>query len=321
MTQYLFDTANINVKPLKRDIKMVSIRGQDQHLSVLSNKTHKKAKLEIFCPICHLKLESDDCWVNMHIDKCLKKQVDVYNEVSSSSFGVVPHKSISGLFLLHEFVTEKEEIELLKLIENDSKTPWMHSSFNGHCMNKTFGVKTQFGLPGEERLVRKNCEAMGEYDIPDYFRNIIDRFETIVNDMNIPSLGGKSFKVNECNINSYSKSAGHYLRPHYDDRALSGPILINLSLLGHCSMTYTKAATGETTAVSLPRRCLQIVSGNSRWNYLHEIKAEDIHDSNRISVTWRQSGGKKDVRPLSGRDRSTYVNDNLEFEKQALDND
>jgi alkylated DNA repair dioxygenase AlkB len=275
---------------------------------------HKKSKItlsaavtrEHYCPVCNLKLENDNIWINMHIDACLKRSDEkAYNKQFSDSCRtstLISHKSIPGLFLLYDFINENEEQLLLTKIAEDIKSPWKHSSFNGHCLSKTYGVKTQFGLPGEERLVRKHIEELGEYDVPDFFTSIINRFEALVNDMNIPNLGGKSFRVNECNINSYSKSAAHYLRPHYDDRALSGPILINLSLVGQCNMTYTKASTLESTSVHLPPRCLQIVSGEARWNYLHGIKAEDIIDEQRISITWRQSGGKKEVKSISATD-------------------
>ena len=33
---------------------------------------------------------------------------------------------------------------------------------------------------------------------------------------------------------------GHYLTPHYDDRHLSGPVLMNLSLAGTSRMVYSK---------------------------------------------------------------------------------
>ena len=274
--------------------------------SIVADKVFR----EQYCPVCNLKLENDNIWMNMHIDICLKRSeenVNKLNSYSNAKSSMISHTCIPGLYLLYDFISESEEKSLLAQIAEDSKNPWKHSSFNGHCLSKTYGVKTQFGLPGEERLVRKNIEELGEHDVPHYFSSLINRFEALVNDMNISSLGGKSFKVNECNINSYLKSAAHYLRPHFDDRALSGPILINLSLLGQCNMTYTKASTLETTSVNLPPRCLQIVSGEARWSYLHGIKAEDIIDGQRISVTWRQSGGKKEVKSVSLTDLGSGI--------------
>ena len=300
MTKYL----NLTTSSDENDKSAANYYNKKSKISQLSTATKgEKVFREHYCPVCNLKLENDNTWINMHIDACLKRSDEkVYNKQSSDSHRestLISHKSIPGLFLVYDFISENEEKLLLAKIAEDIKSPWKHSSFNGHCLSKTYGVKTQFGLPGEERLVRKNIEELGEYDVPDFFSSIINQFEALVNDMNIPNLGGKSFKVNECNINSYLKSAAHYLRPHYDDRALSGPILINLSLVGQCNMTYTKASTLESISVNLPPRCLQIVSGEARWNYLHGIKAEDIMDEQRISVTWRQSGGKKEVKSIS----------------------
>lgn len=75
-----------------------------------------------------------------------------------------------------------------------------------------------------------------------------------------------NFQPNECNANCYIRSENHYLTPHYDDRFLSGPILMNLSLQGHSKMTYSKgdsSAIHDIVKVVLPRRCLQLVTGSS----------------------------------------------------------
>ena len=43
-------------------------------------------------------------------------------------------------------------------------------------------------------------------------------------------------------------------------------------------MTYFHPTTKLEAKVELPRRCLQIVSGAARWEYLHSIQAVDIVD-------------------------------------------
>eukprot|EP01031_Cornospumella_fuschlensis_P038394 gene38394-46661_t len=50
----------------------------------------------------------------------------------------------------------------------------------------------------------------------------------------------------------------------------------------------------DVQKVFLPRRALQIVSGDARWQYMHSICAEDILGERRVSVTYRQSGAKKE---------------------------
>lgn len=251
--------------------------------------------------------------------------------ITSYGFNVTVVQELPGLFLLHDFINESEEEALLHYIQDDlcQKCPWKHSSFNGHCMSMTFGVKTQFGLPDELRLVRENNVDSGELDIPDRFHTYITRLQTWIAALQSTSTASSSsivlkklpvqlrcFKPNDCNINSYDRNKNHSLKPHFDDRALSGPILLNLSLAGAAIMTYTKpSSNGCTTTTSsssstssgnrsvsingnstssasvlLPRRCLQIVSGAARYSFMHEIVNKDLIDNNRISITWRQSG-------------------------------
>jgi hypothetical protein len=66
----------------------------------------------------------------------------------------------------------------------------------------------------------------------------------------------------------------------------------------NASLPTNQIAVGGFTdhaSVLLPRRCLQLVAGPARWSYTHEIRREDVLDDRRVSITWRQTGGKKGV--------------------------
>lgn len=134
------------------------------------------------------------------------------------------------------------------------------------------------------------------------------------------------FDPNDCNANSYLKSRGDFLKLHYDDRALSGPLLLNMSMLSDSYMTYAKPNYPlikqhgfntntiitydnkrffhDVQKVLLPRRALQIVSGDARWQYMHSICPDDILGERRVSLTYRQSGAKKEGvrRPARGQE-------------------
>jgi alkylated DNA repair protein alkB family protein 4 len=199
----------------------------------------------------------------------------------------------SGLYIIEDFIDETEESALVLALDNDAHQ-WHHSSFNGDTLAKSFGVKTQFGKPGEDRLVRWNDPSKGEPDIPSYLSIFFKRLEEYkVGNEELQKLL-KGFNVNECNANRYEKAKKHFLRPHFDDRFLSGPILLNLSLAGDCRMTY-KHGKGERNPISLhlKRRTLQIVAGDSRWLYTHEIRECDVLSDRRLSVTFREAGDKR----------------------------
>ena len=267
----------------------------------------------VLCPVCSISLSAG--MMNVHLDACLKNNKDVRErpisldetlDTDCSSFKAdseptntiapVEHSELPGLWLLHEFISEEEEVTIVSLLDSD-QTLWHHSSFNGNTMSKSFGVKTQFGPAHiEERIVRKNDPERGEHGVPLYLLPCVDRLKGIVKTMGkkckMPTVLS-SFKPNECNANLYLKSENHSLSPHYDDRFLSGPILMNLSLHGRSRMTYSKGdsdAFHDKVVVDLPRRCLQLVTGDARYKYKHRIDAEDIIDDKRVSITWRQAG-------------------------------
>jgi alkylated DNA repair dioxygenase AlkB len=225
---------------------------------------------------------------------------------------------------------------------------------NDYVNAKSIERGTAHKRSGEIRGIRVNDESAGEYGLPDYSQFVVDRlyqlkkdilellYERIRHDathkskhasafdnqrriINTQSLiqlvdSLKVFVPNECNVNCYLKSRGDFLRPHFDDRELSGPLLMNLSLCGKAAMRYTldlddnKTQTSHKLSTSrysntlsglpivdenklvvdvpLPRRCLQLISGEGRYKWEHSIPTDFIHDERRVSITWRGAGIK-----------------------------
>ena len=205
------------------------------------------------CPICNQSLWSDNSLNNLHIDSCLRK-VGVESKATKSDpclkddpivygLSIKLVEELPGLYIIPDFITEEEEHCIIQLLDDDcaSRMKWKISTFNGMCFSKYWGVKTQFGLPDELRLVRKNDADKGEFNMPDLLLPFIDRLHHLVA-LNASYMTSelRDFKPNECNANSYFAAEKHYLRPHFDDRTLSGPILTNLSLGGEARMTYAK---------------------------------------------------------------------------------
>jgi alkylated DNA repair protein alkB family protein 4 len=115
----------------------------------------------------------------------------------------------------------------------------------------------------------------------------------------LPEFDGGRWRPNQANAISYTKARGEYLGAHCDDRQLSGRILCNLSLCCDAAMRYThdrpdKAGAAPLHArVALPRRSLQIQTGDVRFNYRHEIANRDLGGARRVSFTFRheKAGG------------------------------
>jgi hypothetical protein len=220
---------------------------------------------------------------------------------------IIHHHAIDGLILIHNFISVDEESRIQKFLDDDVDNPWKYSSFNGNCHSKGYGVITQFGLPAENRLVRVNDRDKGEKEIPTCILFLVDRLKRIV--QRYPDIFPdclRKFEPNEFNANQYLKTRKDYLKFHYDDRFLSGEVLMNLSMIGACHMSYMESKGGREFDVNLPRRCLQLVTGTARYRYKHGIKEENLFNEMRISMTFRQAGdNQKGVVGLRQRDNRT----------------
>ena len=124
------------------------------------------------------------------------------------------------------------------------------------------------------------------------------------------------FAPNEANAIDYRRASGMELLPHCDDRQMSSGVLVNLSLLGDCVMTYARDAKrkrkqkavpddvkvrkrrqdendarseGDAVDVFLPRRSLQVQTGETRYEFSHAIRNENLLAARRVSVTFRES--------------------------------
>ena len=183
---------------------------------------------------------------------------------------------LPGHFLIENFIDEDEESRIVEFLDEDFERPWRDSSFNGAHEGKKYGV--------EPNLLKRVVEP-AKVPIPRVLRElVINKFADAH-----PTL--KNFTPNECNAINYRKDLGSVLTPHCDDRQMSSDLLVNLSLVCDCTMTYTNEKFPEKRVdVYLPRRSLQIQSGSTRYDYMHSIANENLHGGRRVSVTFRESG-------------------------------
>lgn len=268
------------------------------------NKRSTQTKLQfatnqyVECPICELKLNRS--MISIHIESCLSKSdcnnsprsttnINVTNSVIEANdmkstfinISIEKNNNINGIWIIKEFISEDEESALINSIDSDSQQ-WVHSLFSGHCDTKVYGVSINF---------RKRYISYPKLPLPDYLDSFPIRLRKISNEFHTLPHVLRNFTPNECNINSYLTSKGHFLRPHVDDRTLSGQILMNLSLGCDATMTYSLHSDNNNReeSVLLPRRALQLVTGDARWKYQHGIYPHDIHGDRRISITWREA--------------------------------
>jgi alkylated DNA repair protein alkB family protein 4 len=194
------------------------------------------------------------------------------------------HSLPPGLYLYPNFVSEDEERHLLAMLDDPHAIPaWNASRFNGQSYGKRWGVHCN---------LRDRRVDAPEHALPSIL------METVVQKLARLSCWTTRLPLvspNEANAIDYRKVRGDWLQAHVDDRKLSKEPIVNLSLAGDCIMTYgnTKKRTlqhpDEIYRVSLPNRCLQVLTGPARYNYTHAIANVDLQSNRRVSITLRES--------------------------------
>ncbi len=187
----------------------------------------------------------------------------------------VPHETLGGQYIVEDFLSEEEEAEILAFLDDPTADlPWKDCRFNGRHRGKHWGVRIDIAAG---KLLEQT------HPMPDVLRRIVLKMRTV------DKL--QSFYPNECNAISYERARGDNLKAHCDHRGLSGDVLVNLCLAGSATMTYTKDGEPESQSfrVLLPRRGLQVQTGEVRYSYRHGISNADLHDTRRVSITFRSN--------------------------------
>lgn len=178
---------------------------------------------------------------------------------------------ISGLEYKQAFITTVEENKLIKFIDenlwsNELKRRVQH-----------YGYKYNY-------KIRKIDESLKVIDIPSQLDFIVDR---LVSD------GIFNTKPDQLIINEYLPSQG--ITKHTDCIPCFKDTIVMISLNSTCTMKFTKKDM-ETVELFLEPRSILVCSGESRYEWAHEIPARKsdkyngnvFHRSRRVSLTFRQ---------------------------------
>lgn len=186
---------------------------------------------------------------------------------------------LPGHALVLDLLTEAEEEALVAFIDGPQSPPWHESRHNGIHRGKYWGVVMNLA----ERTVHEP-----QVPFPQFLAIVVERIRAA-----IPYLA--DFNPNHVNAIWYDRGRGDWLKAHVDDRSLSGDCIVNVSLVGACTMTYAPIKGAKTAAlaaevkVRLPRRCLQVQSGDARYYWTHAIAREDLEEPRRVSLTFREN--------------------------------
>jgi alkylated DNA repair dioxygenase AlkB len=215
----------------------------------------------------------------------IKREAIPNTNTSSAASNVQPiTMPIPGLFLVENFISEEEEQLILKTLDDSSRNDflrWNPSKFNGTHFGKRWGVHCN---------LRTRTVTPPEHPMPRFIHDIlIPKLQAL----NIPAIQKTDWIPNEANAIDYRRKQGHVLKSHVDNRQLSKEPIANLSLAGDCYMTFCnekiKCVPPLERKVLLKRRCLQVLTGEARYDYSHGIHNQDLLSDRRVSLTMRES--------------------------------
>eukprot|EP01062_Namystynia_karyoxenos_P037779 TRINITY_DN27485_c0_g1_i1.p1 TRINITY_DN27485_c0_g1~~TRINITY_DN27485_c0_g1_i1.p1 ORF type:complete len:314 (+),score=80.57 TRINITY_DN27485_c0_g1_i1:50-991(+) len=199
---------------------------------------------------------------------------------------------IPGMYQFTDFITPAEEGALLADFDS---LPWYFGTNRDKIRSARWGVFTDFG----KRAVTQGTAGASDDDLPPCLAPL----RTRLLEQNRPWSGMlQGWIPNEGNANEYVSAQRQSLTDHFDDRALSGPIVAMVSLLGRCDMTFLwhrghtqpqidrgAVSPRPPIKVHMPPRSLTLLTGQARYDYTHGIRAEDFPDPRRYSVVFRQA--------------------------------
>ena len=97
----------------------------------------------------------------------------------------------------------------------------------------------------------------------------------------------QGFEPIELNILDYDSSRGSHIAPHFDDFWIWGERIIGINLLEDTVLTFYQGE--KQLEVEIPRRCLYLISRESRFDWMHGIKMHHIK-GRRMVCTLREIG-------------------------------
>ena len=186
-------------------------------------------------------------------------------------------KEVPGFYIIDEFITEEEEISLLKSIDD---AEWQQHERDKDRQVQIYGpfLNSRYQIERDESKVRP---------MPEYAFSLCKKVEKSINAAKIyPGIG--TYKLGEVThtglfINRYGPQ--DHLRFHFDDRAFYKELLIGISMGADCIFSMRRGLVIKD--VLLPRRSMYIMSKDARYQFEHGIKQGCILGPQRISITIR----------------------------------
>ncbi|KAI4327916.1 hypothetical protein L6164_020325 [Bauhinia variegata] len=207
--------------------------------------------------------------------------------------------NIPGIYLVHDFISAKEEEELLQAVDS---RPWKNLSKR---RVQHYGYEFCYDI---RNVNIRHC--LGE--LPSFVSPILERISSFPNFTN-----AENIVLDQLTVNEYPPGVG--LSPHIDTHSAFEDLIFSLSLAGPCIMEFRRYENGDRLpkdsstdtklesseddlnfikrVIYLPPRSVLLMSGEARYAWHHYIphhKIDVVNDrvirraSRRVSFTFRK---------------------------------
>jgi len=188
---------------------------------------------------------------------------------------IIHDTGVPGLFLVTNFLSVKEETELLANIE---KYPWKP--------NRTKSRRIQMYGPHhtENYKVLEHCKVS---PLPAFSRALTDKLHTTTI-THFPQFDLSSYnmgvdKYTELFVNEYLPENG--LQFHFDHNKTYKEVIFGISL--QCDSDFYFKQNDEEIKVFLPARSLYLMTGDARRKWQHGMRPFSLKGDRRVSLTYR----------------------------------
>ena len=220
-----------------------------------------------------------------------EKEVDVMNDktitnlknnrlpIASQGFKEIENQ-IDGLYLLEDFLTEKEEEELM--LEIDACNNW-ETRLKRRVMH--FGQRFDYFT---RKIDETNLfESSSSSSFPSFLLRIVEKMQNN-NHIKLETI------PNQCTINEYLIGQG--IAPHVDTHSPFHNQIISISLGSGTTMVLKNVLNEQLVYhLYIPARSLLLLSNEARFGYSHGIPSrksdyiqqQTVIRSKRVSLTFR----------------------------------
>lgn len=221
----------------------------------LAAQPNYRSRQFFFCPECG--------------DRAFEQSRSHRNHDESSTDN--PSIRIQGVFVRLEAIDEQTE---QLLISDADQRPWIMSQSGRR--KQDFGPKVNFKkqkvkFDGFAGLPAKSMDALSTIQSKDSAcAQVLRNFDTI----------------EICNL-EYCSDRGSSIVPHLDDIWIWGDRLVTLNLASDTLLVLSKEESDMEIVIPMPRRSLLVLADEARYQWLHEVRREHVHER-RLAITFRE---------------------------------